>query len=79
MKQKLQTRYTHLFQDGAVPPLDSQKALLVWACEQRGKFNARNPDQQAEELNCNYEALMNNYGPNRTELKRKLNHIPGLI
>lgn len=33
LKRRLQTRYTHLFENGAVPPLDSQKALLVWACE----------------------------------------------
>lgn len=35
MKAKLQSRYTHLFAEGAIPPLGDQEELLVWACAQR--------------------------------------------
>jgi len=70
----MKQRYDELFTDSWRPPLQSRRDLVTWACEQRNSALA----ETHEPLNCAYNSLMMDFGPDTEGLKQKLGDIKGL-
>ena len=81
MRSKLQRRYDPLFQPGWLPPLQSRRDLVTWACTQYNGSLKEAEDHKAEDLvDCeNYKALLFEFGPDYNRLRGKLGFIKGLF
>ena len=81
MKRTLQRKYDHLFKDGWVPPLQSRRDLVTWACNQyNGNLQEREDFQENQLVDCdNYKALLFEFGPNYDKLRGKLGYVKGLF
>ena len=78
MKKKLQFRYDSLFPDYWKAPLDNRRKLVMWACEQKNNYMKEKENENGIE-ECNYNVLLQKYGPNYDALEEKLGHIKGLL
>jgi hypothetical protein len=72
--RNVKQHYDELFAGPWRPPMQSRKDLLLWACEQRNQALA----ETHEPLNCTYNALMQDFGPNLDSLRDKLGGVRGL-
>lgn len=72
--KEIKQKYDELFTDSWRPPMQSRRDLLTWACEQRNASLA----ETHEPLNCSYNALLKDFGPDLESLKGKLGDIKGL-
>lgn len=80
MRFKLQKRYDSLFASAWMPPLQTRRDLVLWACEAKNAYmQERNaPDEVLEDC-ANYNGLLRKYGPKYDTLKPKLGHVRGLF
>lgn len=72
--QNLKQRFDELFPSSWRPPMQSRRDLLTWVCEQRNQALA----ESHEPLNCSYNALLQDFGPNTASLREKLGDVRGL-
>ncbi|CAI2382451.1 unnamed protein product [Moneuplotes crassus] len=78
IKSKIQLRYDSLFSSSWTAPLNSRKDLLLWACEQKNQYMAENENDAPNEV-CEFNQLVEKYGPNYEPLKEKVGYMKGLF
>ena len=81
MKKKLQRKYDPILKPGWIPPLQSRRDLVTWACNQYNDNLKEAEDFKDENLvNCeNYKSLMFEFGPDYDRLRGKLGFVKGLF
>lgn len=80
MRKKLQYRYDGLFSTVMRPPLQSRRDLVEWTCQAQNAWMAEKGAPEDRLMNCNsYTALLEDYGPNYSTIKKKLGYVKGLV
>lgn len=77
MKQDLQFKYDHLFEDGWRPPLQSRNDLMSWTCNQYVNHLKRLDIEQI--VDCEDPVrLVNKFGPQYDPVRANLGYVKGL-
>ena len=81
MKKSLMTKYDDLFPGVAMKPvLQSRRDLLTWACGSQNSYMAAKDAPAEHVVDCTrYQALLDKYGPDYTNIRNRLGHIRGLF
>ncbi len=78
VKNKIQLRYDSLFSSSWRAPLKTRKDLLVWACQQKNEYMTENGNEGGLDT-CEFNNLVEKYGPNYDQLKEKVGFMKGLF
>ena len=80
MRKKMQYRYDSLFSSVMRPPLQSRKDLVSWTCQAQNQWMSEKGAPEDMAMDCsNYKGLLELYGPDYTNIKKKLGFVKGLV
>ena len=78
LKNKIQFRYDSLFSSSWRAPINNRRELLLWACNQRNTYMTEKGNEGGVE-ECEFNSLVEKYGPDYEPLNDKLGFIKGLF
>ena len=78
IKSKIQLRYDSLFSSSWRAPINNRRELLIWACNNKNNYMAEKGNEAAIEP-CEYNTLVDKYGPDYESLKEKVGYVKGLF